>query len=89
VAHDAGFDRRFLEAEAGRLGLRLPGHRWACSLKLARRVYPGLGSYKLEKIGPALGLEPIESHRAMGDSLRVRQLWLAMADRHALNTGRR
>ena len=53
VAHNAGTERAML-ADA------FPMHRfgpWIDTLKLARRAWPGMASYALEDLVPALGLE--------------------------------
>jgi DNA polymerase-3 subunit epsilon len=68
-AHNASFDEKFLKAESGRLG-RSCGHaHLVCSLKLSRRVFPGLTSYKLGQLSGQLGI-PFKSraHRAEADA---------------------
>ena len=69
AAHNASFDEKFLQAEAGRLGLAC-GHRdLVCSLKLARRVFPGLSSYKLGQLSAQLGVRfRSAAHRAEADA---------------------
>lgn len=69
AAHNAGFDSRFLLAESQRLGL-LPRHRsLICSLKLARRMLPGRGSYKLGELARALNISYRgAAHRAEADA---------------------
>lgn len=68
-AHNASFDEKFLRAESVRLGLA-PGHAGTlCSLKLARRVLPQLGSYKLGLLGASLGIGfNGTAHRAEADA---------------------
>jgi DNA polymerase-3 subunit epsilon len=68
-AHNASFDEKFLKAESERLG-RSCGHaHLVCSLKLSRRVFPGLASYKLGQLSGQLGI-PFKSraHRAEADA---------------------
>ncbi|MES2538836.1 MAG: 3'-5' exonuclease [Pseudomonadota bacterium] len=68
-AHNASFDARFLLAESARLGLAPAHARMICSLKLSRRVYPGLRSYKLGLLAPALGIRfSGAAHRAEADA---------------------
>jgi DNA polymerase-3 subunit epsilon len=68
VAHNAGFDRKFLEYEAqafldGRQILML------CTLLLARRVFPGRPSYRLGDIVREVGINvPGQLHRASADT---------------------
>jgi len=69
AAHNAGFDAKFLRAESERLGL-LPRYRGLiCSLKLARRMLPGQGSYKLGGLAQALDISwRGAAHRAEADA---------------------
>jgi len=69
AAHNASFDEKFLLAEAERLDL-LPAHSaLVCSLKLARRVVPGLASYKLGQLSGQLGIRfRSAAHRAEADA---------------------
>jgi DNA polymerase-3 subunit epsilon len=69
AAHNASFDARFLLAESQRLGLS-PRHRGLiCSLKLARRMLPGQGSYKLGGLAHALNISYRgAAHRAEADA---------------------
>lgn len=68
-AHNASFDEKFLHAESARLGLT-PAHRGlVCSLKLSRRVFPGLASYKLGQLSSELGIRfQSAAHRAESDA---------------------
>jgi DNA polymerase-3 subunit epsilon len=69
AAHNASFDEKFLKAEGERLG-RSCGHaHLVCSLKLARRVFPGLSSYKLGQLSGQLGIRfRSAAHRAEADA---------------------
>ncbi len=68
-AHNASFDEKFLKAEAERLG-RASGHcALLCSLKLSRRVFPGMPSYKLGMLSGQLGIRfRSAAHRAESDA---------------------
>ena len=68
-AHNASFDEKFLVAESARLGLA-PAHQGlVCSLKLSRRVFPGLASYKLGQLSGQLGIRfRSAAHRAESDA---------------------
>ena len=68
-AHNASFDEKFLRAESARLNLA-PAHRsLVCSLKLSRRVFPGLSSYKLGLLSSQLGIAfKSAAHRAESDA---------------------
>ena len=68
VAHNAGFDRKFLEHEAQDF---LDGRqvRTLCTLLLARRVFPGRASYRLGNIVREVGINvPGQLHRASADT---------------------
>jgi DNA polymerase-3 subunit epsilon len=69
AAHNASFDEKFLLAESARLGLA-PAHRdLVCSLKLSRRVFPGMPSYKLGTLSSQLGIRfRSAAHRAESDA---------------------
>ena len=43
IAHNAAFDRGFVNAELRRIGRAPPPeHRWVCTLQLAQKRYPGM-----------------------------------------------
>ena len=88
VAHNASFDRRFWEAELARAG-RAGGQPFACTLLLARRIYPEAPNHKLGTLARHLAL-PVSgrAHRAMADAEMAAGLWLgirgALAQRYRL-----
>lgn len=65
-AHNAGFDRRFLDCFASRLGLevRFP---LMCSIPVFKRLRPGMGSYSLPAIAEAIRVDGGGTHRALED----------------------
>ncbi len=68
-AHNASFDEKFLKAEAERLGRSVGHDSLVCSLKLSRRVFPGLSSYKLGLLSGQLGIRfRSAAHRAESDA---------------------
>ncbi len=67
VAHNAAFDRRFWQAELEVLD-RWNEHQFACTMLLARRVYPNASSHKLGSLSSMLSLPSSgRAHRAMAD----------------------
>ena len=69
AAHNASFDEKFLKAEGALLGHACRHGGLVCSLKLARRVYPGLPSYKLGQLAQDLGIVfGGRAHRAEADA---------------------
>jgi DNA polymerase-3 subunit epsilon len=68
-AHNASFDEKFLLSESCRLGLQPAHERLVCSLKLSRRLFPGLRSYKLSNLSSSLGIRfSSAAHRAEADA---------------------
>jgi DNA polymerase-3 subunit epsilon len=68
-AHNASFDEKFLRAEAARLALTPAHSALVCSLKLSRRVFPQLSSYKLGNLSGELGIKfRSAAHRAESDA---------------------
>ena len=80
VAHNASFDKRFLDAELKRLSVNYPG-KFACSMLAARRIYQHAPNHKL---GTLVSYKKflVEGvfHRALYDSEMTAKLWLAMLD---------
>jgi DNA polymerase-3 subunit epsilon len=68
-AHNASFDEKFLIAEADRLGMAPAHQALVCSLKLSRRLFPGMPSYKLGVLSSQLGIHfRSAAHRAESDA---------------------
>jgi DNA polymerase III epsilon subunit family exonuclease len=78
LAHHASFDAGFLGHELARLGRPMPGHQVIDTLALARKRWPEHRTHKLDYLARWLDLDPRGPHRALGDSRRVRGLWLAL-----------
>lgn len=67
VAHNVFFDFNVLKKEFQELGYDFKTDK-LCTVKLARRVFPGHASYSLGKICPPLGINIKNRHRARGDA---------------------
>ncbi|MDC5805528.1 3'-5' exonuclease [Vibrio europaeus] len=80
VAHNASFDKRFLDGELERIGLSYQGY-FACSLLVSRRLNQEAPSHKL---GDLVRFKNIDNdgvfHRALADSQMTAKLWLMMID---------
>ena len=75
VAHNAAFDRGFWTSELQRLGLD-PTAEFACTMLLARRLYPDAPNHRLGTLAGHLGLRGTgRAHRALADVLMTVQLW--------------
>ncbi len=84
VAHNASFDKSFLDSEMRLVPSACYTGQFACSLLAARRIYQTASSHKLGNLVrhaniPADG----EFHRALYDSEMTAKLWLAMLTRIA------
>jgi DNA polymerase-3 subunit epsilon len=73
VAHNASFDCNFLSSAFKRVGLPWDGER-LCTLRLARRLIPGLHSYRLDSLCAFLGFSFVQRHRAGPDADATLQL---------------
>ena len=84
VAHNASFDRRFLEHELSLISLRFAG-LFGCSMLAARRGYPDAPNHKLGTLVAWKGLaHDGVFHRALADAEMTAGLWLKMLkDLHA------
>jgi DNA polymerase III subunit epsilon len=70
VAHNAAFDRAFWQAEAELAGCEAdPAHRFACTLLLARRLYPNAPNHRLGTLAALQRLPDTgRAHRALADA---------------------
>ena len=74
VAHNAGFDRRFWQAELALCGLPAP-QPFACTVMLSRRLYPEAPSHKLGLLVDWFGLPRTgAAHRALADAEMAAEL---------------
>lgn len=80
VAHNAGFDAKFLDAELARIG-RQRVNPMACTVLAARRIFPEAPNHKLATLVKHLGLATDGTfHRALADAEMTGHLWIAMTD---------
>ena len=80
VAHNASFDKRFLDAELTRISKGYSG-QFACSMLAARRIFQHAPNHQL---GTLVRYANIHSdgafHRALYDSEMTAKLWSVMLD---------
>lgn len=67
VAHNAHFDYSFLKKEFEQLGINWQSKK-LCTVRLSRKIIPGLRSYSLGSISESLGIQITNRHRAGGDA---------------------
>ena len=88
AAHNASFDEKFLMAEGARLGHDCRHEGLVCSVKLSRRVLPGMSSYKLGELARALGIAfRGTAHRAEADAEVAARLLLHIGRHFGLSYG--
>jgi DNA polymerase-3 subunit epsilon len=78
IAHNASFDFSVLRASLDDCGLEYPELTYLCSVKLAQRHWPDLGSHRLNVLAAHLGLS-FEHHNAAEDARICAEACLAMA----------
>lgn len=73
VAHNAPFDYRFIQEEFKRLGYNYQ-RQTLCTVRMSRKIIPGMGSYSLGNLCQNLGITINGRHRAAGDAHATTQL---------------
>jgi len=76
LAHNAGFDVRFMRAEIERNNLKPVTNAVLDTLKISRKAYPELESHSLESLKRELNLPSSGIHRALPDAVQVKNLIL-------------
>lgn len=78
VAHNASFDKRFLDAEVARIDKSYRGE-FACSMLVSRRICANAPDHKLATLVAYNEIEPVgDFHRALADSEMTACLWVKM-----------
>lgn len=81
VAHNAGFDARFVGAALARCGLRPLGVPVLCTRRLGRRLAPEVGRYGLDHLAAHFGYANPARHRAAGDARVTARILLDLLHR--------
>lgn len=74
VAHNVNFDFSFLKFHLHKCGLGLDSKK-LCTIRLSRKLIPGLRSYGLDKICAHLGITIEKRHSASGDAFATTELF--------------
>ncbi|MCO4753828.1 MAG: GIY-YIG nuclease family protein [Bacteriovoracaceae bacterium] len=76
VAHNVHFDYSFIQHEFRELGFTYK-RELLCTVRLSRKIIPGLASYSLGKLCKDVGIDLPEKdrHRAMGDAKATAELF--------------
>jgi DNA polymerase III subunit epsilon len=80
VAHNVRFDYEFVKEEFARLGFIFT-RRQLCTVKLTRKIYPGLPSYGLGNLITHFGISVDHRHRALDDTRATTEIF------HGIITG--
>ncbi len=84
IAHNSCFDAGFLGSELRRAGLDVPAVTLYDTLALSRARLPLLASHRLDSVARHFGLDPAGAHRAMADTLLVKEIWLRLGGHREL-----
>ncbi|MEW5944955.1 MAG: exonuclease domain-containing protein [bacterium] len=81
AAHNATFDARVVNRELRRLGAPKMKNPVVCTMSLARRVVPGLGSYNLDALASHFGVGLSgERHRGHGDAWAAAKILISLLE---------
>lgn len=80
VAHNVASDYSAVSSEMKRSGLDFSPEK-LCTVKLSRKVFPGLSKYSLHDLTLLLGLPDFESHRALNDAIAAARILLLAHER--------
>jgi DNA polymerase-3 subunit epsilon len=78
VAHYTGFDFSVIRAECHERAIAIDDIRYACTVALSRRCWPGLPSYSLPWICDHLGLPDFRHHYAAADATACAEVGLRL-----------
>ena len=80
VAHNVNFDYNIIKEEFKDLGFDF-NRKKLCTVRLSRKIIPGLKSYSLGNICSYEGIEIAERHRAKGDAEATVELFRRLIER--------
>ena len=80
VAHNVNFDYNIIQEEFKSLGFDFKRQK-LCTVRLSRKIIPGLKSYSLGNICSYEGIEIAERHRAKGDAEATVELFRRLIER--------
>lgn len=80
VAHNVRFDWRFVADELTRAGWEPPEVDRLCTVRMARRLVPGLRRRNLDALTRHFGIPVHQRHRAYGDALATARVLVRLLD---------
>lgn len=85
VAHNVNFDYNIIKNEFKELGFNF-NRKKLCTVRLSRKLLPGLNSYSLGNICASQGIEIYNRHRARGDAQATAILFEKLLTKDTNNT---
>lgn len=80
VAHNVGFDGRFVQRELAEAGEEVEPVARLCTVRMARAFVPGLRRRNLDALARHFGVPIHRRHRAYGDALATARVLLRLLD---------
>jgi DNA polymerase-3 subunit epsilon len=80
VAHNVNFDYNFIRQEYERAGASFVRKK-LCTVRLSRKIIPGLRSYSLGNLTQSVGITLSDRHRAFGDAAATAELFLLLKEK--------
>ncbi|MGK2861271.1 MAG: 3'-5' exonuclease, partial [Chitinophagaceae bacterium] len=80
VAHNVNFDYSFIKSHLSASQLNLQCKK-LCTVRLSRKIFPGLSSYSLGNLCHSLGIRIHDRHRAGGDTQATVTLFQLLLNR--------
>jgi DNA polymerase-3 subunit epsilon len=74
VAHNVNFDYSFVKHHLAESGFEMPTRK-LCTVRMARKIIPGLARYSLGNLSRHFGITNNARHRAMGDAAATARLF--------------
>lgn len=81
VAHNVSFDFEFIKWEMAKASLPSLPNIPLCTIKLARRIFPGFTHYNLRDLSRNLGITHDRCHRALDDCLATAKILLLIFEK--------
>jgi DNA polymerase III subunit epsilon len=80
VAHNVNFDYSFLKHNLDQAGFEWNAKK-LCTVRLSRKIIPGMTSYSLGKLCHQLGINLANHHRAGGDAMATAHLFTMLVEK--------
>jgi len=84
VAHNVNFDYSFVKHHLQSAGIEWNARK-LCTVRLARKIIPGLASYSLGKLCHQLAIPHTDHHRAGGDTMATARLFSMLVEKDEKN----